>query len=151
MRYLAIALALLAATGGCGGGSGTPGEPSHPAGWTKSMQNGVETWSKPNSPAQVFTATSKPFDGTTKDLASQITLDTVLKRHGKLLRTVAFPPCPGEAGVQTYSIPPSTLLTIAYAAYGDKALTASYSRPKNAPEDPAATDAMRSTVCTAIG
>ena len=151
MRHLAIALALLAGTSACGGGNGTPGEPSHPSGWTKSMQNGVETWTNPNAPSETFIATSKPFDGTTKDLASQITLDTVLKRHGKLLHTVAFPPCPGEAGLQTYRLRPSTLLTVAYAAYGDKALTATYSRPEKAGEDAAAMDAIRRTVCTGIG
>jgi hypothetical protein len=150
MRYGAFAAALLFAVAGCGG-NGTPGGPAHPDGWTKTTQTGVETWTKPNAANQTFVYSSKPFDGTTKDLASQITLDIVLKRHGKLLRTVAFAPCPGEAGLQTYRIPPATLLLIAYAAYGDKALTATYTRPASAPEDPAALAAMQKSVCTAIG
>jgi len=150
MRYRAFAAALFFAVAGCGG-NGTPGGPAHPDGWTKTTQNGVETWTKPNAANQTFVSSSKPFDGTTKDLASQITLDMVLKRHGKLLSTVAFSACPGEAGLQTYRIPPATLVLVAYAAYGDKALTAIYARPESAPEDPAARDAMQKSVCTAIG
>lgn len=148
MRYQAIPLILLLATAACGG-NGTPGGPAHPDGWTKSVRAGTETWTKPNTPAETFVYSSAPSSGTTKDLASQITLDVVLKHHGKLLKTVAFAPCPGEAGLQTYSVPPATTLLVAYAVYNDKQLTVNYARHNGTPEDPAAMDAMRRSVCTA--
>jgi len=148
MRYRAIAsLSLLLATAACSTGTGTPTGAAQPQGWTKST-TAASTWAKPGSPGETFSSTTKPFDGTTKDLASQITLDAVLKHHAKLERTVAFPPCPGEAGLQTYRVPPSTLMLVAYAVYGDKEITATYSRPQNAAEDPAAMDALRKSVCT---
>lgn len=86
------------------------------------------------------------------DLASQITTDTLLQHHGaKLQRAQPFAACPGEAGDQTFTVPTPAgpaVLHIAFTVWNGTQKTASYQRPAKAPDDPAAIEALRRTVCT---
>lgn len=86
------------------------------------------------------------------DLASQVTTDTLLQYRGaKLRKAEPFPPCPGEAGEQSFTVPAArgaAVLQIAFTVWNGTAKTASYRRPAKAPNDPAAMEALRRTVCT---
>lgn len=91
--------------------------------------------------------------GSLSDLASQITTDTLLRHRGaKLQKAEPFPACPGEAGEQTFTIPAAhgtaAVLRVAFTVWNGTAKTASYQRPVRAPDDPAAMEALRRTVCT---
>jgi hypothetical protein len=143
---MSVMLLLTAALVACASG-GLP-QNAHPEGWQQRNVGTRTVWVKPDAPGETYEYLSKPFDGDTKAYASDMTLDFVLKRHAKLLKTVAFQPCPGEAGLQTYAAGKNTIL-VAYAVYNGKALEAIYTRPAGTPEDPAALTAMGKSVCTA--
>lgn len=144
--YRLFAAALSAATLAACAGGGLPGE-AHPDGWTQKAGSST-VWVNPKAPGSTYELAKKPFDGEDKSFAESMTLDMVLKRHAKLQKTVAFAPCPGEAGLQTYEAGASTI-SVAFAVYEGNAFTATYTRPKGTPDDPAVTDAMRKSVCTA--
>jgi hypothetical protein len=61
-----------------------------------------------------------------------------------------FAPCPGEAGLQTFTVPgkPPQLLRVAFTQWNGTEKIASYERPAKASDDPAAMDQLRRTVCT---
>lgn len=143
-RILPIALCAAALAACAGGGLPTN---AHPDGWTQKAGS-ANVWVSPSVPGATYEVAKKPFDGENKSFAESMTLDMVLKRHAKLQKTVAFAPCPGEAGLQTYAAGASTI-SVAFAVYDGNAFTATYSRPKGTPDDPAVTDAMRKSVCTA--
>jgi hypothetical protein len=90
------------------------------------------------------------FAGTMSDMASGITTDTLLSHKGaKLLKAQPYAPCPGEAGLQTFSLDGGrTLLEVAFTQWTGTAVTASYRRPASAPADPKAEDALRRAVCS---
>jgi len=144
--YRIFAAALAAAALAACAGSGMPGE-AHPDGWTQKAGSST-VWISPKASGSTYELSKKPFDGENKSLAESLTLDMVLKRHAKLQKTVAFAPCPGEAGLQTYASGSSTV-SVAFAVYDGNAYTVTYTRPKDTPDDPAVTDAMRKSVCTA--
>lgn len=141
-----LSLALSAAILTACGTSGMPGN-AHPEGWVQQSKSGREIWVSPKVPEATYEFEKKPFDGDTKAFASSLTLDMVLKGHAKLQKTVAFDPCPGEAGLQRYVAGNSAVL-VAFAVYDGTAYTATYTRPKDASDDPAVSDAMRKSVCT---
>lgn len=90
--------------------------------------------------------------GSLSDLASQITTDTLLRYRGaKLQKAEPFAACPGEAGEQTFTVPRAAgpaVLHVAFTQWNDNEKVASYERPAKAPDDPAAMDALRRSVCT---
>lgn len=101
-------------------------------------------------PGQHFAVKQTPSAGRSLgDLASQVTTDTLLSRRGaKLRKAEPFPPCPGEAGEQTFTLPGGDVLQIAFTVWNGTAKTAAYQRPARASDDPAAIDALRRVVCT---
>jgi hypothetical protein len=104
-------------------------------------------------PGQHFTVSQTgSSSGSLSDLASQVTTDTLLRHKGaKLLSAVPFPPCPGEAGEQTFSVPARggpDVLHVAFTQWNGKTTIASYERPAKASDDPAAVDALRKAVCS---
>jgi hypothetical protein len=130
-KRLLAAICGVAVLAGCGGGSGAP-------------------------PPGVTIAKSPNYPGTLSDLASQVTTDVVLRHKGaRLLKAEPYPPCPGEAGLQTFSASAGgrrTVLQVAFTQWTGTAVTASYERPAGAPVDPAAQRALQRAVCSsAIG
>lgn len=103
-------------------------------------------------PGEHFSVTQKANPGATlSDLASQVTTDTLLRRRGaKMLKAEPFAACPGEAGLQTFSVPgtPKTLLQVAFTQWNGVEKIASYQRPAKASDDPAAMNELRRVVCT---
>lgn len=82
-----------------------------------------------------------------------MTTNVVLQHKGaKFLKADPFPACPGEAGLQTFSVSGpggEDVLRVAFTQWNGAALTASYQRPRSDTDDPKALDAMTRTVCTA--
>lgn len=101
-------------------------------------------------PPGVTIVQQKNYGGTLSDMASSVTTDTLLRYKGaKLLKAQPFAPCPGEAGMQTFSLDAGrAVLEVAFTQWSGTAVTASYRRPVTAPEDPKAADALRGAVCS---
>jgi hypothetical protein len=98
--------------------------------------------------AQEYTFTRRPFDGTLQDLASTVTIDVLLHQRGaRLGRSTPFGPCPGAAGVATFSVPGSRRLDEGFAVRDGAAIRTSYVRPAGAAEDPNVIDAMKNALC----
>jgi hypothetical protein len=137
----------------CASGGGT----AYPQGWTQHGQGAGAYWTQPEHPQERFSATSTPNpNASLKDLASQITTDTLLSHRGaRLLRAQPFPACPGEAGWQSFAVPAGRsrdILHVAFTQWNGTAKTASYERPAGLPDDPSAITAMGRVVCaTPIG
>jgi hypothetical protein len=137
----------------CGGSAGTP----YPSGWTAHGHGASAYWTDPQHPEERFSTTSVPNPNAgLKDLASQVTTDTLLRYHGShLLRAEPFPPCPGEAGWQSFALPAGrghSILHVAFTQWNGTAKTATYERPASLPDDPGAITAMGHVVCaTPIG
>lgn len=137
----------------CGGQPG-PHYQGHPDGW-KSEGSGANTvWFNPADPREEYTTTSNPnANGTLKDLASQVTTNVILRHKGaKFVKAQPYPTCPGEAGMQTFTIngpKGEDILRVGFTQWNGAALTASYQRPADKPDDRRALEAMTATVCTA--
>jgi hypothetical protein len=103
-------------------------------------------------PAGVTVSKSANYSGTLADMASQVSEDVLLKHRGsKLLKAEPYAPCPGEAGLQTFSVPVDgrrMLLQVAFTQWTGTAVTASYQRPAGAAPDPAAEQALQRAVCS---
>jgi hypothetical protein len=140
-----IAAAALLWTG-CAGNGGAPSATA-PAGWSQRSENGRTAWHD-STGRQAYVTQSQSYDGGEKDLATQITLSTALE-HARLLRSVPFAPCPGEAGLQTFTKDGRTI-EIAFTVWNGNATTVRYERPSNQADDPAAIDAMKRSVCSSV-
>jgi hypothetical protein len=104
-------------------------------------------------PGEHLRVTRKPTsNGTLSDLASQVTMDTLLGHKGaKLLKAEPFKACPGEAGEQTFRLPASggpALLHIGFTQWNGKTTIVSYQRPAGGSDDPQALEAMRRELCS---
>jgi hypothetical protein len=146
----ALCGALLSA---CGGQPG-PHQQAHPDGWKQQGQGADAVWTDPQNPREEYRSSSNPNStGTLKDLASQVTTNVVLQHKGaKFLKADPYPGCPGEAGLQTFSVPApggEDVLRVAFTQWNGAALTASYLRPRSEADNQQALDAMTRTVCTA--
>lgn len=141
---LCLAGALLA---GCGGSA----PPPHPQGWTAQGTGASTVWVDPASPEQRYRFSRTSAAGQLGDLASSVTTNTLLRYKGsKLLKGVPFPACPGEAGLQTFSLKTARgvgILEVAFATWNGNTTVASYERPAAAAQDPAAESALRAAVC----
>ncbi|HEV2260898.1 MAG TPA: hypothetical protein VGR69_01245 [Candidatus Rubrimentiphilum sp.] len=136
---VALTICTLVLTG-CGNRTG----PTFPQGW---KQSGNGTWVNPASPMQWLTISSQPFSGTLKDLASQTTINVVLRnRSAHFTGANTFSPCPGEAGLQTFR-QDGKILQAAFSVWNGQAVTVVYSRPASAADDKAALAAMAGNVC----
>jgi hypothetical protein len=138
----AFSFVLLAAC--AGGGS------SHPAGWTQATDG---SWTRGD---QVYQTQTKAFSGTLKELASQETIDAVLRNPKlHLVKIVPYPDCPGLGGLMVFSgtgpsahgASGSVTLLEAFVIRESQATLISYSRPAALPADADALKAMRSAIC----
>lgn len=146
---LIAACAVLLASCASGGG------PVHPAGWTPRGAGAAKIWTDPTHPQERFGTTARASaTGTLGDLASQVTTDTLLQHRGaKLLKAQPYPACPGEAGLQTFSLKTRegpARLEVAFTQWNDQAKTAWYRRPAGQPAQAAATQAMSKAVCATL-
>lgn len=154
-QILPAALLCGVALAACGGQPG-PHQQAHPDGWKQQGQGAAPVWVNPQNPREEYRTTSDPHStGTLKDLASQVTENAVLSHKGaKLVQAVPYPSCPGEAGLQTFSVPSpaggDNVLRVAFTQWNGAALTASYQRPRSASDNQDALKAMTQTVCTAV-
>lgn len=138
-NVIAIAICTLLLTG-CGNRTG----PTFPQGWKQPVGG---KWVNPQSPVQWLTISSQPFSGTLKDLASQTTINVLLRNRAAHFTGAAnFSPCPGEAGLQTFR-QGDKLLQAAFSVWNGQAVTVVYSRPASQPDDKAALAAMAGNVC----
>jgi hypothetical protein len=138
----AFSFVMLAA---CAGGGA-----AHPAGWTQASDG---LWTRGD---QVYRTQTKPFSGTLKELASQETIDAVLRDPTlHLVKIVPYPDCPGLGGLMLFSgtgaaahaaSGPLTLLE-GFVIRDSQATLITYSRPAALPADAGALRAMRSAIC----
>jgi len=131
LKNFALALYCCAVLSSCGGG-GAPYQPRAGEG---------------------FSMLQTPAPGTSLgDVASAITADTLLRYRGaRLLKAEPFPPCPGEAGWQTFSLHrgnKAMVLRVAFTVWNGVEKVARYERPASHPDDTGAIGAMRRIVCT---
>lgn len=133
-----LALAVLCACGSSG--------PPHPQGWT---QSGTDSWTTLSGAGpERYTYASVPTQGSLTDLASAQAIATVQHYTGsKLIRSIPFGPCPGEAGLASYTLPHGRILEVAFSVNGGRAVTASYERPSSVAGSPDVVAAFRQAVC----
>jgi hypothetical protein len=146
-RPLATALCACI-TAACSGSSGTPAV--HPSGWTELAAKSALVY---RHGEQTFSLRKTPFDGSIKDYASALTTSVVLSNpSAKFLRSLPFPDCPGEAGMQIFESEGKApaILEIGFTVTGNRAIAATYTRPRGTQEDPNARDAMKQDVCTVV-
>jgi hypothetical protein len=101
---------------------------------------------------QEYRYVRKAFGGTLQDLASAVTIDVLLRDRGaKFKGSVPFGPCPGAAGVATFTLPTGRTLEEGFAVRNNESVRTNYVRPSGAPADPNVTQAMQSALCIAPG
>jgi hypothetical protein len=89
-----------------------------------------------------------PFGGSLSDLASQVTIDALIKNRGaKLQSSNPLPACPGAAGVATFRLASGEILAEGFAVSNNHALRAHYLRPARARADPDVMQAIQSLLC----
>jgi hypothetical protein len=130
-------------------GCSSSGFGSGPRGWKAGNVAGL--WVNPRASKETWIAVSGPFSGTLSDLASQETTDVILANKAlgaRFLSGVPFTRCPGEAGLQLFSLRSAKMVAeVAFAVQGSRQVTVTYQKPTGDPDDPAAIDAMAANVC----
>jgi hypothetical protein len=138
-----LVLASVALAAGCGGSSTGPRGwqpvPGASAAWTTG--SGMET--------QRYFYSKTGFSGGLQDLASQVTIDNLMRHHGaRFLGSAPLAACPGAAGVATFVLPEQAKLEEGFAVHDGQAVRVRYLRPASAQADPSATQAMQSALCS---
>lgn len=125
-------------------GNTSPG----PVGWTR-VDGKTALWTLGSGATeQSYQVEHAPFTGSLAELGGRATIAIVLGTHGARMRsTIAFPPCPGAAGIATFTTR-SGIIEEAYGIRDGVGTTARYERPSNVAESPAVTAAMQRTLCT---
>ncbi|HTX55841.1 MAG TPA: hypothetical protein VMD47_01935 [Candidatus Acidoferrales bacterium] len=145
MRALRLASLVIACAGvvltSCSGKGGNGG----PAGWSKVD---ATTWVQGSGAAQErYVSTSTAFSGSLKDLASQETINVILRYPGAhFVSSVPLAACPGEAGLATFRSRKATIES-AFSVQNDRALTILYERPAGAKPSDAVTSALGAALC----
>jgi len=90
------------------------------------------------------------FGGTLQDLASAVTINVLLHQRAARLRgSVPFAPCPGAAGVATFTLPGGQILEEGFSVSNGESVRTAYIRPAAAAADANVTAAMQSALCVA--
>ncbi len=134
----AAAVALYA----CGGGASAA-----PKDW-RPVAGQRNAWTNAGG-SQQYRYETTAFGGTLSDLASQVTIEALMKNPGAKLQgsNKPFPPCPGAAGVATFRLRGGHLLAEGFAVQDNRAVRSYYARPDGAPDDPNVLQAMQSVLC----
>lgn len=137
---------VVAAFAACSGG----GSPS-PAGWQK-LPGSEATWTNgTGAERQTYAYDKASFAGTLQDLAQREIVNTTLRdRALKFVKSDVFHPCPGLAGIATFSGGGQTVQD-AFAVESGNAIVVRYQRPSAAHDDPAAVAAVQRALCVAPG
>jgi hypothetical protein len=125
----------------CGGGSPAPKDWRPVVGQRNAWTNA--------SGSQRYRYETATFGGTLSDLASQVTIDALMRNRGAKLQgsNKPFPACPGAAGVATFRLGGGRLLAEGFAVRDNQAVRTYYLRPNGTRADPAVLDAMQSVLC----
>lgn len=127
---------------------GSGGTATAPRGW-QPVAGASAAWA---SGAQKYSYARRPFSGTLQDLASAVTIDVLLHDRGARLKgSLPFAPCPGAAGVATFTLPGGEVLQEGFAASNGASIRTTYQRPAGVPADPNVTAAMQSALCITPG
>lgn len=98
---------------------------------------------------QSYRVVSAPFNGSLAALGARETIAVVLGNHGTRMRsTMPFAPCPGAAGVATFTAG-TRIIEAAYAIRDGRGITIRYVRPANVSESAVVQAAMQRTLCVA--
>lgn len=139
-----VPFALLVA---CGHG----GAPAAPKGW-QPMPGASAAWTSGGAKAQEYFYARRLFGGTLQDLASTVTIQVLLRHRGARFKgSVPFAPCPGAAGVATFTLPDGETVEEGIAVSGNQSIRTTYVRPAGAPSDPNVAEAMQSALCITPG
>lgn len=138
-----MALALSATLAACSHASATA-----PSGW-QPLPGPSGAWTNGNGAnAATYALTRRPYGGTLQDLASTVAIDVLLHHRGaRLVGSVPFRPCPGAAGVATFTVPRGRRLDEGFAVRDGTSIRTSYERPAATPEDQGVLEAMRNALC----
>ena len=119
-----------------------------PRGWQPVPGAGAAWSNGSGTSLQEYSYQSRQFAGGLQDLASQVTIDALMRHRGaKLQGSAPFAPCPGAAGVATFRLDARTTLQEGFAVRDGRAILLSYVRPASTPVDPAVLQAMQQSLC----
>ncbi|MFY9664498.1 MAG: hypothetical protein WAL67_15580 [Candidatus Cybelea sp.] len=140
---VALVLAALVLPAGCAGGS------AGPKGW-KPVPGASAAWTTGSGEtAQQYSYVKTRFGGGLQDLASEVTIDNLIRHRGARFHgSVPFPACPAAAGVASFSLLDQTTVEEGFAVHGGQAIRTRYVRPTGMRADPNATQAMESVLCS---
>lgn len=139
---IALAAAAAVALYACAaGGSAAPKDWRPVAGHRNAWTNA--------SGSQQYRYDTAPFSGTLSDLASQVTIDALMKNRGAKLQgsNKPLPACPGAAGVATFRLSGGELLTEGFGVRDNQAVRTYYLRAAEAGADPDVLQAMQNVLC----
>jgi hypothetical protein len=119
-----------------------------PKGW-QPVAGESNTWANGSTTnRQEYSFDVGAFGGALSDLASRVTIDSLMRYHGARLQgSVPFAPCPGAAGVATFRLVGGATLQVGFAVRDGRAVRTRYFRPTGTPVDPNAVQAMQTTLC----
>lgn len=142
-KRIALAIALGATLVACSRAAATA-----PKGWQPIAGPPSEWSTGSGTGAQTYAYVNRPFAGTLADLASAVTIDVLLHHRGaRMAGSTPFQPCPGAAGVATFTLPSGRRLDEGFAVRDGSSIRTSYERPGQTPEDPNVIEAMRAALC----
>lgn len=142
---IAIALAAAALLAAC---SSSPSSPA-PHGW-QPISGTTNAWSTGRGAEhQEYYYVTTPFSGALSDLASHVTVEALMRYRGARFQGSApFGPCPGAAGIATFTLPNGATLEEGFAVRRAQAIQVRYLRPTGAPVEPNVPVAMHTALCT---
>jgi hypothetical protein len=116
-----------------------------PAGWTKVN---ATTWVQGSGPAQQrYVTSSAAFGGSLKDLASQETINVILRYPGAhFVSSIPLADCPAQAGLATFRSP-KQIVEAAFSVQNGQAVTILYSRPAGTEPSKDVAPAMSAALC----
>jgi hypothetical protein len=142
---IALTIAPIAFLAACSHG----GAPAPPKGW-QPIPGASAAWTSGGADAQEYSFARMGFGGSLQDLASAVTIEVLLHHRGtKFKGSVPFAPCPGAAGVATFTLPNGATLEEGFTVRNGQSVRTTYIRPLGAPSDTNVTEAMQSALCVA--